>query len=132
MESGPLLTWLIPYQIALNQSKLHFNQPHTDNPLPPPAGVVHADLKLFLETNLPLSGKKKAVLGVSDAKIGAALQEEFNLSIQTGGVVAEISRGEETTFLWFPVWEGHSFVLGRREQVELLGQSYAQKKTLKS
>uniref|UniRef100_A0A3Q3WM60 Nucleolar protein 58/56 N-terminal domain-containing protein n=1 Tax=Mola mola TaxID=94237 RepID=A0A3Q3WM60_MOLML len=48
-------------------------------------GVVHADLKLFLETNLPLSGKKKAVLGVSDAKIGAALQEEFNLSIQTSG-----------------------------------------------
>lgn len=57
--------------------------------------MVHADLKLFLETNLPLSGKKKAMLGVSDAKIGAALQEEFSLSIQTGGVVAEISRGEE-------------------------------------
>lgn len=62
-------------------------------PLPPPVGVVHADLKLFLETNLPVSGKKKAALGVSDAKVGAALQEEFNLSIQTGGVVAEISRG---------------------------------------
>lgn len=59
-----------------------------------PAGVVHADLKLFLETNLPLSGKKKAVLGVSDAKIGAALQEEFTISIQTGGVVAEIIRGK--------------------------------------
>lgn len=59
-----------------------------------PSGVVHADLKLFLETNLPLSGKKKAMLGVSDAKIGAALQEEFTVSIQTGGVVAEISRGE--------------------------------------
>lgn len=56
--------------------------------------MVHADLKLFLETNLPLSGKKKAVLGVSDAKIGAALQEEFTISIQTGGVVAEIGRGE--------------------------------------
>lgn len=58
--------------------------------------MVHADLKLFLETNLPLSGKKKAVLGVLDAKIGAALQEEFSISIQTGGVVAEIGRGEET------------------------------------
>lgn len=61
--------------------------------------MVHADLKLFLETNLPLSGKKKAVLGVSDAKIGAALQEEFSISIQTGGVVAEISRGEEAAAL---------------------------------
>lgn len=58
------------------------------------AGVVHADLKLFLETNLPSGGKKKPMLGVSDAKIGATLQEELNLSIQTGGVVAEIIRGE--------------------------------------
>lgn len=63
--------------------------------------MVHADLKLFLETNLPLSGKKKAVLGVSDAKIGAALQEEFSLSIQTGGVVAEISRGVQAAVVTF-------------------------------
>lgn len=57
-------------------------------------GVVHADLKLFLETNLPPGGKKKKVLlGVSDAKIGAALQEEIGVSIQTGGVVAELMRG---------------------------------------
>lgn len=32
---------------------------------------------------------------MSDAKLGAALQEELNLSIQTGGVVAEIIRGEQ-------------------------------------
>lgn len=64
---------------------------------PPFSGVVHADLKLFLETNLSRSGKKKAVLGVSDAKIGAALQEEFSISIQTGGVVAEITRGKRNT-----------------------------------
>lgn len=51
---------------------------------------------MFLETNLPRSGKKKAVLGVSDAKIGAALQEEFNISLQTGGVVAELIRGTTT------------------------------------
>lgn len=57
------------------------------------SGVVHADLRLFLETNLPES-KKKSALGVSDSKIGAALQEELGLSIQTGGVVAEILRGE--------------------------------------
>lgn len=56
-------------------------------------GVVHADLKLFLETNLPSGGKKKAVFGVADGKIGAALQEELGLSIQTGGVVVEVLRG---------------------------------------
>lgn len=69
---------------------------HKQLSLPLLSGVVHADLKLFLETNLPRSGKKKAVLGVSDAKIGAALQEEFSISIQTSGVVAEITRGEDT------------------------------------
>lgn len=73
----------------------HLNHMSTDIiTLPSLAGVVHADLKLFLETNLPQSGKKKSVLGVSDGKIGAALQEELSSSIQTGGVVAEITRGE--------------------------------------
>ncbi|XP_041836691.1 nucleolar protein 56 [Melanotaenia boesemani] len=88
-------------------------------------GVVHADLKLFLETNLPLSGKKKAVLGVSDAKIGASLQEEFTISIQTGGVVAEITRGVRLHF--------HSLVKGLTAQAASkaqlgLGHSYSRAK----
>lgn len=88
-------------------------------------GVVHADLKLFLETNLPRSGKKKAVLGVSDAKIGAALQEEFGLSIQTSGVVAEIIRGVRLHF--------HSLVKGltalAASKAQLgLGHSYSRAK----
>uniref|UniRef100_A0A3Q2NTI1 Nucleolar protein 56 n=1 Tax=Fundulus heteroclitus TaxID=8078 RepID=A0A3Q2NTI1_FUNHE len=88
-------------------------------------GVVHADLKLFLETNLPLSGKKKAVLGVSDAKIGAALQEEFTVSIQTGGAVAEITRGVRLHF--------HSLVKGltglAASKAQLgLGHSYSRAK----
>uniref|UniRef100_A0A3B3CYQ8 Nucleolar protein 56 n=1 Tax=Oryzias melastigma TaxID=30732 RepID=A0A3B3CYQ8_ORYME len=88
-------------------------------------GVVHADLKLFLETNLPLSGKKKASLGVSDAKIGAALQEELNVSIQTGGVVAEITRGIRLHF--------HSLVKGLTSQAASkaqlgLGHSYSRAK----
>uniref|UniRef100_A0A8C8BS30 Nucleolar protein 56 n=1 Tax=Oncorhynchus tshawytscha TaxID=74940 RepID=A0A8C8BS30_ONCTS len=57
------------------------------------SGVVHADLRLFLETNLPIGGKKAAMLGVGDAKIGGALQEELGLSIQTGGVVSDTERG---------------------------------------
>uniref|UniRef100_A0A7N8Y7L9 Nucleolar protein 56 n=1 Tax=Mastacembelus armatus TaxID=205130 RepID=A0A7N8Y7L9_9TELE len=88
-------------------------------------GLVHADLKLFLETNLPRSGKKKAVLGVSDAKIGAALQEEFGISIQTGGVVAEIGRGVRLHF--------HSLVKGltahAASKAQLgLGHSYSRAK----
>ncbi|XDV38442.1 hypothetical protein PO909_007843 [Leuciscus waleckii] len=88
-------------------------------------GVVHADLKLFLETNIPSGGKKKSMLGVSDAKIGAALQEELNLSIQTGGVVAEIIRGVRLHF--------HSLVKGltalAASKAQLgLGHSYSRAK----
>ncbi|XP_067232500.1 nucleolar protein 56 [Chanodichthys erythropterus] len=88
-------------------------------------GVVHADLKLFLETNLPSGGKKKPMLGVSDAKIGATLQEELNLSIQTGGVVAEIIRGVRLHF--------HSLVKGLTAQAASkaqlgLGHSYSRAK----
>uniref|UniRef100_A0A3B4EEK2 Nucleolar protein 56 n=1 Tax=Pygocentrus nattereri TaxID=42514 RepID=A0A3B4EEK2_PYGNA len=88
-------------------------------------GVVHADLKLFLETNLPSVGKKKALLGVADGKIGAALQEELGLSIQTGGVVAEILRGVRLHF--------HSLVKGLTAQAASkaqlgLGHSYSRAK----
>ncbi|KAM9813372.1 nucleolar protein 56 [Neosynchiropus ocellatus] len=88
-------------------------------------GIVHADLKLFLETNLPRSGKKKSILGVSDAKIGAALQEEFGISIQTSGVVAEITRGVRLHF--------HSLVKGLTAQAASkaqlgLGHSYSRAK----
>ncbi|XP_063067014.1 nucleolar protein 56 [Engraulis encrasicolus] len=88
-------------------------------------GVVHADLKLFLETNLPSGGKSKPVLGVSDAKIGAALQEELQLSLQTGGVVAEIIRGVRLHF--------HALVRGLTAQAASkaqlgLGHSYSRAK----
>lgn len=61
-------------------------------PTAPPPGVLHEDLRLLLETNLPAK-KKKVLLGVSDAKIGAAIQEELGYQCQTGGVIAEITRG---------------------------------------
>ncbi|KAJ8285515.1 hypothetical protein GJAV_G00027690 [Gymnothorax javanicus] len=89
-------------------------------------GVVHADLKLFLETNLPPAGKKKKnVLGVGDAKIGAALLEELGFSCQTGGVVAEILRGVRLHF--------HNLVKGLTAQAASkaqlgLGHSYSRAK----
>ena len=58
-------------------------------------GVVHEDLRLLLETYLP-SKKKKVLLGVGDPKIGAAIQEELGYNCQTGGVIAEVLRGEIT------------------------------------
>ena len=46
-----------------------------------------------METHLPTK-KKKVLLGVGDPKIGAAIQEELGYNCQTGGVIAEILRGE--------------------------------------
>ncbi|KAF7252653.1 Nucleolar protein 56 [Varanus komodoensis] len=87
-------------------------------------GILHEDLRLFLETNLPAK-KKKVLVGVSDAKIGAAVQEELGYQCQTGGVVAEITRGIRLHF--------HSLVKGLTAQsaskAQLgLGHSYSRAK----
>ncbi|KAK1788425.1 hypothetical protein P4O66_016860, partial [Electrophorus voltai] len=87
-------------------------------------GVVHADLKLFLETNLP-SGKKKNLLGVADGKLGAALQEELGASIQTGGVVAEILRGVRLHFS--SLVKGLTALAASKAQLGL-GHSYSRAK----
>lgn len=57
-------------------------------------GILHDDLQLFLETNLPKSTKsQKVTLGISDPKIGAAVQEALGASCQHTGVIPEIIRG---------------------------------------
>lgn len=60
---------------------------------PCPAGLLHEDLRLLLDTALPPK-RKKVTLGVGDAKMGAAVLEELGVQCQTGGVVAELLRGE--------------------------------------
>ncbi|XP_042322898.1 nucleolar protein 56 [Sceloporus undulatus] len=87
-------------------------------------GILHEDLRLLLETNLPAK-KKKVLVGVSDAKIGAAIQEELGYQCQTGGVVAEVTRGIRLHF--------HSLVKGLTSQsaskAQLgLGHSYSRAK----
>jgi len=62
-------------------------------------GVLHEDLRLFLETNVPKSSKKqKSLLGIGDSKIGAALMEELAIPTQHTGVVPEIIRGIRAHF----------------------------------
>lgn len=57
-------------------------------------GVVHEDLKLFIETNVPKGSKKeKSILGVGDSKIAAPIAEDCGISCQHTGVVPEIIRG---------------------------------------
>ena len=57
-------------------------------------GVLHEDLKLFLETNVPKSTKhQKSVLGTADSKISAAISEQLGIQCLFSGVVPEIIRG---------------------------------------
>jgi len=57
-------------------------------------GVVHDDLKVFLESNVPVGKKKSKVqLGISDAKIGSSIQESCNIQCESGAAVLEICRG---------------------------------------
>ena len=57
-------------------------------------GLLHEDLETFLESNIPM-GKKasKVTLGVSDAKIGSAVQERLHIVCQIMDPVPELMRG---------------------------------------
>lgn len=58
-------------------------------------GTLPEDLHRFLDDNLPSKEKKrrKIVLGVADARIGAAITEAFNVTCSFSDVVPEILRG---------------------------------------
>jgi len=57
-------------------------------------GVVHDDLKVFLETNVPTGKKKSKVqLGISDAKIASNITEACDIQCESGAAVLEICRG---------------------------------------
>ena len=57
-------------------------------------GVVHEDLKTFLESKVSTGKKKEKVqLGISDPKIGAGIQESCGIQCESGAAVLEITRG---------------------------------------
>ena len=57
-------------------------------------GILHADLATFLDANLPKKKKRSAVtLGVSDPKIGTAIQDNLEVTCTATGVVPEVIRG---------------------------------------
>jgi RNA processing factor Prp31 len=59
-----------------------------------PLGVVHDDLKAFLEANVPTGKKKsKICLGIGDSKLSAAIQESVEICCDTSNVVTEVLRG---------------------------------------
>ncbi|XP_064465612.1 nucleolar protein 56-like [Ornithodoros turicata] len=62
-------------------------------------GVVHDDLQVFLESNMPKGSKKHPVsLGVGDSKLGMTIQESLGIPCQHTGIVPEILRGVRLHF----------------------------------
>lgn len=60
-------------------------------------GVVHDDLRTFLDTNLPKEKKRvKTTLGVADPRIASAINELFSIACQHTGVIPELLRGERS------------------------------------
>jgi nucleolar protein 56 len=65
-------------------------------------GLVHDDLKLFLDTNFPKSsskkGESKVELGVSDSKMSASVSDACGIKCTHVGAVAELTRGVRLHF----------------------------------
>lgn len=54
-------------------------------------GILTKELSAFLEANMPIPGSKdKIALGVSDPKLGAAINEALNYSVTHVGVIPEV------------------------------------------
>lgn len=55
------------------------------------AGLMTDELSAFLETNLPTAGKVRGVmLGVTDARLAAVVNEKLSISVTHIGVVPEV------------------------------------------
>ena len=70
----------------------------------PSSFQVTDDLKTFLTTNLPKvkkEGKAKFKLGVSEAKLGSAIQEETSAPCECNEMVGELLRGVRAHFATF-------------------------------
>ena len=89
-------------------------------------GIIHDDLKTFLEANIPTGKKKsKVLLGVADPKLGAAIQESVDIQCESGGLVVEVLRG--VRFHFEKMIKGLTGPMAAKAQLGL-GHSYSRAK----
>jgi len=84
-------------------------------------GLLHDDLLVFLQTNLP-DGERGMLLGISDVKIGTVINEALQVQCQHSGVVPEIIRGIRVHFP--KLVKGFTETAGNKSQLGL-GHSYS-------
>ena len=89
-------------------------------------GIVHDDLKNFLEANVPTGKKKSKVnLGVAEPRLGAAIQEAVNIQCDSGELIVEILRG--VRFHFEKMIKGLTGAMSAKAQLGL-GHSYSRAK----
>jgi len=88
-------------------------------------GIVHDDLKLFLETNMPKGGKSSAVLGVSDSKLSSSIGDSLGIKCSHIGVIPEVIRGIRLHFT--KLVKGFTAVTSDKSQLGL-SHSYSRAK----
>jgi len=88
-------------------------------------GIVHDDLKLFLETNLPKGGKNGAILGVIDSKLSGSIGDALGIKCSHIGVIPEVMRGIRMHFT--KLLKGFSAVSSDKSQLGL-SHSYSRAK----
>lgn len=102
MKFSPLSSHFSNFRSVLwiekHGSKKFYLSFDTSSSLIPP-GIVHDDLKNFLEANVSIGKKKsKVTLGVSDPRIGAAIQESVNIQCESDTLIIEVTRGVRVHF----------------------------------
>ena len=68
------------------------------------AGIIHDDLREFLEANVSAKKRSKTIIGIEDSRLAGVVQEQLGMSCQSTGVVLELLRGVRLHF--------HKFVTG--------------------
>ena len=61
-------------------------------------GILHDDLKLFLETNVPKNQNGEVLLGIGDTRVSNTIQEETGIKCTASEAVFEIIRGVRLHF----------------------------------
>ena len=102
-------------------------------------GIVHDDLKLFLDTNLPKvdivflvtvlshslsQGGKGAVLGVSDSKLSASINDSCKVKCSHIGVMPEVIRGNTPTSAVLSMLIGCLVIAGIRQHFPKLVKGF--------
>lgn len=88
-------------------------------------GIIHDDLREFLEANVSAKKRSKTIIGIEDSRLAGVVQEQLGMSCQSTGVVLELLRGVRLHFHKFVT--GLSMSAAAKAQLGL-GHSYSRAK----